>query len=283
MEQKNLEQQGARIADARKNKNMTQEQLANLLHVGKQAVSNWENGKNDLDPDTMRRLERILGIQLQHRKPQTTVEFCTEGIKDLRQIQNIREFKAQVETVMDQMPFDAAYGASVRRILTLLFYATHMEHTIIFIKNEFPKEFEKNFPYSWTTAAFFLTGIFGPKTGYGTREEPPSPEKIKKEECLNVYVQKIAKRNSKKAIIGIRTGSFPRKAKDDEKDWYEDLRKIGCAAATDLLHYGMLPEYNTGIGLSLRVAIYNFAEICRRIDCAIGVTEPDEDTDVLTY
>ena len=49
---------GKNIRNLRKQKKMSQEHLAGLLHVTRQAVSNWENGKSQPDIET---LEAIAG------------------------------------------------------------------------------------------------------------------------------------------------------------------------------------------------------------------------------
>ena len=49
---------GKNIRNLRKQKKMSQEHLAGLLHVTRQAVSNWENGKSQPYMDAARK--RIL-------------------------------------------------------------------------------------------------------------------------------------------------------------------------------------------------------------------------------
>ena len=43
---------GEKIRQARREKGLTQEQLAQALFVSRQTVSNWENGGVHLDKDT---------------------------------------------------------------------------------------------------------------------------------------------------------------------------------------------------------------------------------------
>jgi transcriptional regulator with XRE-family HTH domain len=53
---------GNRIAKFRKEKNMTQEELANLLGVSSQAVSKWENDASCPDISLLPQLSKVLGI-----------------------------------------------------------------------------------------------------------------------------------------------------------------------------------------------------------------------------
>lgn len=50
---------GDKLKTARKAKNLTQKELANLLGVKHNSISNWENNQNKPDPDT---IELICGV-----------------------------------------------------------------------------------------------------------------------------------------------------------------------------------------------------------------------------
>lgn len=60
----NQEQIGKFIATLRKEKNFTQEVLAEKLNVNVKSVSRWENGKNLPDPSTMKELCDVLNISM---------------------------------------------------------------------------------------------------------------------------------------------------------------------------------------------------------------------------
>jgi len=53
---------GEKIKDARKHKNLTQKQLADLIGAAHNSVSDWENDKNKPDPDTIELLCGALNI-----------------------------------------------------------------------------------------------------------------------------------------------------------------------------------------------------------------------------
>ena len=60
----NQEKIGKFIADNRKKQKLTQEQLAEKLHVSKNAVSKWERGLNLPDVSLMEELCQVLKISL---------------------------------------------------------------------------------------------------------------------------------------------------------------------------------------------------------------------------
>jgi len=57
---------GSKIANARKDKNMSQAQLAQLLFISPQAVGKWERGESIPDIVTINKLAEILGVDLNY-------------------------------------------------------------------------------------------------------------------------------------------------------------------------------------------------------------------------
>ena len=53
------------IKKLRQKKQLSQEQLAEQLHVTRQAVSNWENGKTQPDVDTLTQLASIFDVSVE--------------------------------------------------------------------------------------------------------------------------------------------------------------------------------------------------------------------------
>ena len=53
------------IKKLRKEKKLTQDQLAEQLHVTRQAVSNWEIGKTQPDVETLTQLAKIFGVSVE--------------------------------------------------------------------------------------------------------------------------------------------------------------------------------------------------------------------------
>ena len=53
------------IKKLRKEKKLTQDQLAEQLHVTRQAISNWEMGKTQPDVETLTQLAKIFGVSVE--------------------------------------------------------------------------------------------------------------------------------------------------------------------------------------------------------------------------
>lgn len=53
------------IKKLRQEKQLSQEQLAEQLHVTRQAVSNWENGKTQPDVDTLTQLASVFDVSVE--------------------------------------------------------------------------------------------------------------------------------------------------------------------------------------------------------------------------
>lgn len=75
---------GERLKAARKNKNMTQKQLAIMIGAAHNSISNWENDQNKPDPDTIEILCGTLGISPNYLFYGTTEEIaCPDNILPL--------------------------------------------------------------------------------------------------------------------------------------------------------------------------------------------------------
>lgn len=55
---------GKKIIEMRKNKNLSQEQLAETLNVSRQTISNWENGRFYPDIDALVKISKYFNIAL---------------------------------------------------------------------------------------------------------------------------------------------------------------------------------------------------------------------------
>lgn len=55
---------GKKIIEIRKERNMTQEDFANIFHVTRQTVSNWENEKSYPDLQTLIRISNEFCVSL---------------------------------------------------------------------------------------------------------------------------------------------------------------------------------------------------------------------------
>lgn len=109
---------GIRISRARTRMGLTQEQLADKIRVTKQAVSNWERGKNGFDIETKDKLEKMLKVDLTHslkRKEKGSIM-----VKALDQIDNIDELLGYAELIVEKTPVDGAFASSVKKLLQLV-------------------------------------------------------------------------------------------------------------------------------------------------------------------
>jgi len=57
---------GKQIKQIRKDNNLTQEQMANMLNVSRQAVSNWENNKNLPDLELLVLMSNVFSLSLDY-------------------------------------------------------------------------------------------------------------------------------------------------------------------------------------------------------------------------
>lgn len=66
---------GEKIKEARKQKNLTQRQLADLIGAAHNSISDWENNKNKPDPDTIELLCGVLKITPNYLLASTEDDF----------------------------------------------------------------------------------------------------------------------------------------------------------------------------------------------------------------
>ncbi len=109
---------GKLIRDARKHKNMTQEELASKLHVTKQAVSAWENGRNRPDEDLRGSLEEILGISLQYMIRTKQEDSMT--VKPLSEIKELEEVLETVKRLVNAVEVDSPFQITIHKQLEML-------------------------------------------------------------------------------------------------------------------------------------------------------------------
>lgn len=96
---------GSKIAKARKKKNMSQAQLAQLLFISPQAVGKWERGESIPDIITFSRLAEILGVDLnyfsenfQSANDETAFTMSIDNNSDIEQpVQEVAEVSPSLE------------------------------------------------------------------------------------------------------------------------------------------------------------------------------------------
>lgn len=97
---------GEKIKQARKQKNLTQKQLADLIGAAHNSISDWENNKNKPDPDTIELLCGILKITPNYLLASTEDDFSPKEkalMKKYRFISiNSPDGASVVDTVLDR-------------------------------------------------------------------------------------------------------------------------------------------------------------------------------------
>lgn len=66
------------ICEARKNKRLTQQELAEKIFVTDKAISNWENNKNIPDEEMLKKLEEILEVELLEKEQINKVKIIIQ-------------------------------------------------------------------------------------------------------------------------------------------------------------------------------------------------------------
>jgi len=98
---------GKRIAQLRKEKGLTQEELSQMMEVSAQAVSKWENDQTCPDIASLPKLAKILGV---------TVDELLSGKEENAPIARVLEPEARKELkdMMLRIVVDETYGDHVK-------------------------------------------------------------------------------------------------------------------------------------------------------------------------
>ena len=97
---------GKRIAHLRKEKGLTQEELAGHMGISPQAVSKWENDQTCPDISALPRLSKLLGV---------TVDALLEGKSETPAVRVLPpEQRKDIKDMMLRITVDSAQGDRVR-------------------------------------------------------------------------------------------------------------------------------------------------------------------------
>lgn len=80
---------GARIRQTRLDKGLTQNELARLVHVSREAVSQWESGDSKgLKPENLVRVAKVLGVDVEYLvtgkpsvRPRSSSDLTSEEVE----------------------------------------------------------------------------------------------------------------------------------------------------------------------------------------------------------
>ena len=110
---------GKRIALLRKEKGMTQEDLASAMGVSPQAVSKWENDQTCPDISALPKLSKLLGV---------TVDELLEGKQELPAVRVLPpEQRKDMKDMLLRITVDSADGDRVRVNLPIALVEVAME------------------------------------------------------------------------------------------------------------------------------------------------------------
>ena len=110
---------GKRIALLRKEKGLTQEELANHMGVSPQAVSKWENDQTCPDISALPKLARLLGV---------TVDELLEGKTETTAVRVLPpEQRRDIKDMLLRITVDSAQGDKVRVNLPIALVEVAME------------------------------------------------------------------------------------------------------------------------------------------------------------
>ena len=107
------------IKKLRQEKKMSQEQLAEQLHVTRQAVSNWENGKTQPDVDTITQLAEIFDVSVErmiYGKAKSRFHFAVK-IEPQRGVQDCVNLGAVLAVVISYSKWGSIGWAILHGIL----------------------------------------------------------------------------------------------------------------------------------------------------------------------
>ena len=110
---------GKRIAQLRREKGLTQEELANRMGVSPQAVSKWENDQTCPDISALPKLARLFGV---------TVDELLEGKEALPAVRMLPpEQRKDIKDMLLRITVDSAEGDRIRVNLPMALVEIAME------------------------------------------------------------------------------------------------------------------------------------------------------------
>lgn len=112
---------GEWLNDARKQKGMTQEQLAVELNYTKQAISKWEQGKGMPNNDTLVKLEGMLG-PIPGKRAYNIEKYA--NFKVLSKVKECKEYDDMFNKIIENIEIDPAFSASIKYALNDLLWTT---------------------------------------------------------------------------------------------------------------------------------------------------------------
>lgn len=233
---------GKNIKQARLEKGMTQAQLAEMLHVTAQAVSNWEIGKNRPDEDIRKDIENNLGIKIIYTGAMGS--GLKMNITSLETITSLDELLKATATFIEKVEVDQCWSVSIKKLLKDMFLLT-LGYNCYYMKKAYPED-----SYDWLLIASDLESIVEATDKYPIphRIDPPS-------QYESMLLRKI-----EWMLHQVGFELFEDFDEEGYRNGYiQQVGRVAEACGYDLLN--VLPDNDCSFITSLKVAMLSLAEV----------------------
>ena len=234
---------GIWLNEKRKQKGMTQAQLAEELNYTKQMISKWELGKGTPRDEIIYRIEKLFGpIPEELKDLREYIDF-----KALNEVTQIEEYKYMFEKLLDGLEIDATYSNSVKSALLCLLWANLFVFHTNFESEKQPKQIFRD----WLYYSVYMLMLISDRDGnilenYGKEYSFNSSAKIKKK--LEVILEQVSDQ--------IESSSKTNSLKQDD---LKALCNTICFSYMEQL-YNILPDTDTDWKSSFISAAYKLHE-----------------------
>ncbi len=95
---------GEQLRKLRKQKNLTQKQLADYLHVTDGAVAMWEHGRREPDVEILTKLADFYGVTVDYLLGREMTTSTQQALisETIRQIESLNQLKEQLQNMLTQ-------------------------------------------------------------------------------------------------------------------------------------------------------------------------------------
>lgn len=102
---------GNRIKELRRQKGLTQEELAKMLKTIRSTLSNWETNRTSPDPETLKELARIFNVSVDYfleegnidRVAEKREDFITISARDIERLRKMNALSSEDQAMFDSL------------------------------------------------------------------------------------------------------------------------------------------------------------------------------------
>lgn len=96
---------GKQLKKLRKQKGITQKQLADYLHISKSSVGMWEHGQRDPDTAMLMKIADFYGVTVDYLLGRETVSGTQEVLiaETIRKIESLNELTASINCLAEKL------------------------------------------------------------------------------------------------------------------------------------------------------------------------------------